>query len=66
MWRAHEDAQRSGPAEQLAPATIAADGTIRTASGVLALDEVQPEGKRVMPATAWRAGLRGDVRIDPT
>ena len=28
--------------------------------GTLALDEVQPEGKRAMDASAWRAGLRSD------
>jgi len=32
--------------------------------GVLVLEEVQPEGKRPMPAAAWRAGLRSDARID--
>ena len=35
------------------------------AHGVLALDEVQPEGKRVMTAAAWRAGVRGAARLDP-
>jgi hypothetical protein len=30
----------------------------------LALDEVQPEGKRAMTAAAWRAGVRGDLRVD--
>jgi len=28
--------------------------------GTLALDEVQPEGKQAMDASAWRAGLRSD------
>ena len=33
-------------------------------TGVLVLDEVQPEGKRAMPAAAWRAGVRVDARVD--
>jgi methionyl-tRNA formyltransferase len=28
------------------------------ANGTIALDEVQPEGSRAMPATAWWAGAR--------
>ena len=40
-------------------------GQRQTARGVLAFDDVQPEGKRAMNATAWLAGLRGDVRVDP-
>jgi methionyl-tRNA formyltransferase len=38
--------------------TIDADGRLATASGLLALDEVQPEGKAAMPGAAWRAGVR--------
>jgi methionyl-tRNA formyltransferase len=35
-----------------------------TAAGALVLDEVQPEGKRAMAASAWRAGLRADARVE--
>ena len=42
---------------------IDAAGHLGTAHGVLALDDVQPEGKRPMSATAWRAGVRGEVNI---
>ena len=31
----------------------------------LALREVVPAGKRVMPAAAWVAGHRDDLRLDP-
>lgn len=62
VWRAHLDPT----AEPLPLGTVGARGEIGTASGVLVLDEVQPEGKRVMDAPAWRAGLRGDVRVDAT
>jgi methionyl-tRNA formyltransferase len=62
VWRAHD---LDTPAEPLDPGAIRADGALGTANGVLALDEVQPEGKRVMSAAAWRAGVRGDVRVDP-
>ena len=37
---------------------------VATGDGALELIEVQPEGKRVMAATAWRAGLRVDARVD--
>jgi methionyl-tRNA formyltransferase len=60
VWRA-----RSAPAEPALPAgAIDGFGRLGTAGGLLALDEVQPEGKRAMTGAAWRAGLRGDVRID--
>ena len=62
VWRAHAvDAS----AELPDPGTIRADGSFDTAEGVLVLDEVQPEGKRAMPATAWCTGLRGLPRLDP-
>jgi methionyl-tRNA formyltransferase len=32
--------------------------TVTTGSGVLELESVQPEGKRPMPADAWRNGVR--------
>jgi methionyl-tRNA formyltransferase len=63
VWRAHEavEAEPPAPAE---PGTIDADGALATVRGGLALDEVQPEGKRAMTAAAWRAGVRGDLRVD--
>jgi methionyl-tRNA formyltransferase len=57
VWRAHE-------AEGAVPSgVIDTAGGLGTEHGVLVLDEVQPEGKRPMPASAWRAGVRGDVRV---
>jgi methionyl-tRNA formyltransferase len=47
------------------PGTVDREPALRTTDGVLVLDEVQPEGKRVMAGDAWRAGLRGDVHVDP-
>jgi methionyl-tRNA formyltransferase len=58
VWRAHE---AEGSVE---PATIDAQGLLGTATGALALDEVQPEGKKPMTARAWIAGVRGGVRLD--
>ena len=43
-----------------APGTIDRHGRLATADGVLVLDEVQPEGRRAMPADAWLRGLHGD------
>ncbi|HEV7526709.1 MAG TPA: methionyl-tRNA formyltransferase [Acidimicrobiia bacterium] len=64
VWRAHEiDADATAP---VAPGAVDRDGVLGTASGALALDEVQPEGKRAMTAAAWRAGVRGDLAVDPT
>jgi methionyl-tRNA formyltransferase len=37
---------------------IDAQARVGTSSGLLALDEVQPEGRATMPGPAWRAGLR--------
>jgi methionyl-tRNA formyltransferase len=44
--------------------TIDGDAVLHAAGGALALDEVQPAGKRAMPAGSWRRGLRGDVRLE--
>jgi methionyl-tRNA formyltransferase len=52
VWRAHEE-HGDMPAGE-----IARTGAIGTVRGVLVLDEVQPEGKRVMDGRAWGAGLR--------
>jgi len=57
VWRAHETEGA------LSAGVIDATGRLGTKHGVLALDEVQPEGKRPMSATAWRAGVRGEVQI---
>jgi methionyl-tRNA formyltransferase len=48
----------------LDPAVISADAAIATVDGMLALEIVQPEAKRAMTGRAWRAGLRGDARVD--
>ena len=61
VWRAHERVGSSGVPQ----GAIDGDGALGTVSGVLELRDVQPEGKRVMDARAWRAGLRGDVHVDP-
>jgi len=62
VWRAHE--ALAGPA--LGPGVIDHEGALGTTDGVLVLDEVQPEGKRAMSASAWRAGFRADdVRVEP-
>jgi methionyl-tRNA formyltransferase len=45
--------------------TIDDGARLGTAAGALALDEVQPAGKRPMPANAWRRGVHGAVRVDP-
>jgi methionyl-tRNA formyltransferase len=36
-------------------------GTLATVDGLLVFDEVQPEGKRAMPASAWLAGRRSSA-----
>ena len=60
VWRAHADA---GGIE---PGTVTREGRMGTREGVLVLDDVQPEGKRPMAARAWLAGMRSDVRVDPS
>jgi methionyl-tRNA formyltransferase len=64
VWRAH--ARPSDGDAGAAIGIIDADARLHTADGDLVLDEVQPEGKRVMSGTAWRAGLRTDGRVDET
>jgi methionyl-tRNA formyltransferase len=61
VWRAHTSAAAGDGA---AAGVIGADATLHTADGDLALDEVQPEGKRAMTGAAWRAGVRGDARVE--
>lgn len=65
VCRAHEAAEGE-LANIPEPGTLDPGGALGTTDGVLVLDEVQPEGKRPMAASAWRAGVRGDVRVDPT
>lgn len=47
------------------PGTIDEHARLATGDGALALEEVQPEGRRQMPAADWRRGLPSDaVRVD--
>jgi methionyl-tRNA formyltransferase len=59
VWRARALDGGGAP-----PGTIDADAGLATARGLLALDEVQAEGKKVMPGRDWRRGVRGDLRVD--
>ena len=61
VWRA---SPIDALADDCAPGVITSDAVLCTAAGALALEAVQPEGKRAMPGGAWRAGLRADARID--
>ena len=61
VWRSHCD---ENPAADLEPGTVTPEGALVTTAGALVLDEVQPEGKRVMPAAAWRTGVRSDARVE--
>ena len=63
VWRAHEMSAASGG--DIETGVIGAHANLRTTGGELVLDEVQPEGKRAMTGIAWRAGVRGDARVDP-
>jgi methionyl-tRNA formyltransferase len=49
----------------VAAGTIDGDARLGTADGILVLDEVQPPGKRAMPAVAWRRGVKSDVVTQP-
>jgi methionyl-tRNA formyltransferase len=60
VWRAHPEPHVAG-----APGLVTSSGELVTVDGALALDEVQPEGKRPMPGGAWRAGVRSDTHVDP-
>jgi methionyl-tRNA formyltransferase len=60
VWRARADDE----SEPVAVGTFTRAGALGTARGTLVLEQVQPEGKRVMDASAWRAGLRTDARVD--
>lgn len=58
VWRARS----AGAAGE--PGAIDADANLVTVAGALALDEVQPEGKRPMDGAAWRLGLHGSAQVD--
>jgi methionyl-tRNA formyltransferase len=49
----------------IAVGTIDLEARLGTVDGVLALDEVQPPGKRAMSALAWRRGVKTDVVVRP-
>ena len=49
-----------GPPGDTRPGMLVGPGRVMTGDGVLALVEVQPEGKAAMAAGAWAAGYRGD------
>jgi len=53
-------ADDTGAPEDAGPGALVGPGRVATGEGVLALGEVQPEGKAAMPAAAWAAGFRGD------
>jgi methionyl-tRNA formyltransferase len=53
VWRA-----RTEPGEGR-PGVVRAPGGLVTTSGILRLDEVQPEGRPHMSGEAWMAGVRG-------
>jgi methionyl-tRNA formyltransferase len=62
VWRVRPDA-----APQMTPGVIRLDGRTAlagTGSGVLELVEVQPAGKKPMPAADWARGLRGGDHFD--
>jgi methionyl-tRNA formyltransferase len=63
VLRARPDAQGVGVASAARPgAVVRAGGTVLvgTGDGMLILEEVQPETKPAMAASAWAAGFRGE------
>jgi methionyl-tRNA formyltransferase len=68
VWRARAlvgpDADADVDAEPIAVGAFGRGAHLGTARGTLVLDEVQPEGKRVMDAGAWLTGVRTDARVD--
>jgi methionyl-tRNA formyltransferase len=57
VWRA-----RPEPGEGR-PGAIRSSGGLATTSGILRLDEVQPEGKPHMSGDAWMAGVHGRALV---
>ena len=47
---------------EIAVGALVAEG-LQTADGVLVIDEIQPEGKRRMPYSEWRRGVRGVLAV---
>jgi methionyl-tRNA formyltransferase len=66
VWRAAvaPSAADGASAPEHATGTIDSRGVLQCADGGLRFVDVQPEGKRSMPATSWLAGRRGETRID--
>ncbi len=65
VLRAHVAGDAPVDQEVAEPGLIDRAGVLACTPGRLALDEVQPEGKRAMAASEWLAGRRGAaVRID--
>jgi methionyl-tRNA formyltransferase len=62
VWRAHPTESEDGAGTEIG--VVGAGAAMHTVDGTLVLDEVQPEGKRVMTGAAWRAGIRGDGRVN--
>ncbi|MCU1457695.1 MAG: methionyl-tRNA formyltransferase [Actinomycetia bacterium] len=69
VWRAHAaepgdeaGAHAADPADEPV-GTITRDGSLVAADGLLALDEVQPAGKRPMVGADWRRGLGSDPAL---
>jgi methionyl-tRNA formyltransferase len=58
VWRARA-AEAGGD-----PGTIDETATLATAAGGLALDDVQPEGKRRMAGSEWSKGVQLPARVD--
>jgi methionyl-tRNA formyltransferase len=59
VWRAHEL-----PRVDVVAGAISVHGMLGASGGALALDEVQPEGKRAMDGRDWRKGVRGELHVD--
>lgn len=60
VWRAADCASTTGTV-----GTIDASAVLTTADGGLQLLEVQPEGKPIMEAAAWRNGRPGELTLEP-
>jgi methionyl-tRNA formyltransferase len=58
VWRARAAEGRGDPG------TIDETATLATAAGGLALDDVQPEGKRRMAGSEWSKGVQLPARVD--
>ena len=62
VLRAHRE-----PSEASTPGVVDEAARLLTVDGALALDEVQPEGRRAMPGADWRRGLASQaLSLDPS